>query len=376
MKPQTASEQPVAVRVVHNIFRCDTGGGVHACHGLRPHLDILRRVRSHRRLTGRPARRVHAHDFFAQDGQHPKWIIVAQILFGRKREFIDILQRFDVRRLDAARVEGIRVKWHLAIDTFGNILQALELQFLLLAARHRFGFFVPNQNCGTGFFHRTPPVGTESIDSLIYFLECIRYGRVDNSSKYITLIASDASSPGIMEPRCAGNPPGDDASSSPDMTLARPDPPAILLPYLQARCDHFPKHTHDLRPATRHAHFARLRESSVPAYANPRSCEINRARATAPGQAMAHRAAGGADVPASRGRWQAFAARRRSTSLRFADDARKVAGTIRKRDPGLDESQLYRRSEIADRRPRADCPAQSSKKTIDAVLARGSHPIR
>ena len=145
MKSQSAGEQTITKRVVDDIFPSRARGGVESRHQLCPDVEVFGSVRTNRWLAGCAARRVKSHEFFDGDDHHPKWIMVAQILFGRERKFANVLKRFDVAGLDAAFVKRFFVKRNLVVNAFDGLLQPLELQFFQLVARHGLGFSVPDQ---------------------------------------------------------------------------------------------------------------------------------------------------------------------------------------------------------------------------------------
>ena len=134
VRTQTAGEEAVAVGHVHHVAGPAAGGADRARHQVGPGVDVAQRVAHDGRLAGRSRRRVQARDALLRHGEQAERIVVAQVGFDREGEQAQVGQRFQIRRMNAPRVEGLLVVRHAVVGVLQAPLQALQLQCLQLVA--------------------------------------------------------------------------------------------------------------------------------------------------------------------------------------------------------------------------------------------------
>ncbi len=78
---------------------------------------------------------MHAHHLLHRYGKHAERIVIAQILLGGAREFFDVLQFFEVIRVNARFIEFAAIHRHIFVGVIESPLQALRLQCLQLVQR-------------------------------------------------------------------------------------------------------------------------------------------------------------------------------------------------------------------------------------------------
>jgi hypothetical protein len=76
------------------------------------------------------------------DGEKAVGVIVPQILLGRERKPLQVVEGFDVVGLDPGVVEGPLVKAYGVIDALDHLLEPFDLQRLQCLAGQCFEFFV------------------------------------------------------------------------------------------------------------------------------------------------------------------------------------------------------------------------------------------
>jgi hypothetical protein len=86
--PETAGEQAVSDGNVHAHARSNAACAKRARYQFGPSVDIVLRLADDGRLAGRAGGGVNARTALLGNGQHPKGIVVAQILLGGEREFL------------------------------------------------------------------------------------------------------------------------------------------------------------------------------------------------------------------------------------------------------------------------------------------------
>ena len=134
VRAESAGEQSVAVRHMHDVAGAAARGADRARHDSRPGVDVLRRVADHRRLAGRSARRVQPHHLLARHGEQAERVVVAQVLLQREREPRQVRQRLQVARLHLRGVERRAVVRDVVVRVVERPAQALELQRLQFGA--------------------------------------------------------------------------------------------------------------------------------------------------------------------------------------------------------------------------------------------------
>ena len=77
-----------------------------------------------------------------RDGEQAEGVVVPEVLLRGEGEPFEIVQGFDVVRLDAGLVEGPPVKADGMVDPLDDLLEPLELQGLQHLARQCFELFV------------------------------------------------------------------------------------------------------------------------------------------------------------------------------------------------------------------------------------------
>ena len=140
--PEAAGEQAVAVGVVEHIVLREPRGHEAAGHQLRPGIDVPLGVSHHGRPARRPGGGVQTDDAAHRNGEQAEGVVVPEVLLRGKGELFEIVQGFDVVRLDAGLVEGPPVKAHGMVDPLNHLLEPLELQGLQHLTRQCFKLFV------------------------------------------------------------------------------------------------------------------------------------------------------------------------------------------------------------------------------------------
>jgi hypothetical protein len=135
VRAESTGEQPIAVRDVHHHPRPPAGRADRARHDVGPGVDVALRVSDDRRLAGRTARAVDAHDLLARHREHPERVRVAQVLLARERELREVLEGAAVVRVDTVRVERLAVERDVVVRVPQRPPQPLQLQRGELVAR-------------------------------------------------------------------------------------------------------------------------------------------------------------------------------------------------------------------------------------------------
>ena len=133
LEAQAAGKHPVSGRVLEHVVRPAAHHPQAARHGLRPLVQVPRRMQDDRRVARRPAGRMQAHALLQRHGRDPKRIRVPQVLLGREGKLIQVSRRADVIRRQAAFGETLLVKRRIHAVPHGRT-QALGLQGLDPAA--------------------------------------------------------------------------------------------------------------------------------------------------------------------------------------------------------------------------------------------------
>jgi len=128
MHAQTPGEKTITIGVMDDHAGAAAGGTERARHDLRPHLDVGPGVSDDDRLAGGAGGSVDADQFFAGHREHVERIVVAQIDFGREREFGEIGKLFKVGRMDARFVENFFVMCDVVVGMRERPGQAPGLQ--------------------------------------------------------------------------------------------------------------------------------------------------------------------------------------------------------------------------------------------------------
>ena len=142
MRAQTAREQAVTIRNLHDGIFAATEHVNSAGEAIAPHLQVVFRVAHDRRLARGARRRMHAHAFGTRHGEQAERIGVAHILLHGKGELLDVFERFDMVRIDASLVKALLIERDVLIAANGNVAQTLELKFLELRVVHALDFFL------------------------------------------------------------------------------------------------------------------------------------------------------------------------------------------------------------------------------------------
>ena len=89
-----------------------------------------------------------ADDFLHRHGKQVVRVMIAQVVLDRKGQAADVIQRLDILRLDAERVQSFFIHGHTLVNIGHRLLQTLQLQRLHFGTTHRFDFRLVNH----GFF--------------------------------------------------------------------------------------------------------------------------------------------------------------------------------------------------------------------------------
>ena len=80
-----------------------------------------------------------ARDLLRRNGEHPKWVVLSEVVLGGERKFGDVVERADVVRMHANRVELGPVVRHVLVRVTHCLSQPNELKRLEFVAGHPLG---------------------------------------------------------------------------------------------------------------------------------------------------------------------------------------------------------------------------------------------
>ena len=138
-------KQAVAERDLNYVLVGDPRRSGYPRNRGRPSIEILLGISRHDRLAGGSRRSVDPRDILLRLGEQSERIVVPHIVFGRKRQILDILKALYRIGRDPRLVEFVFVKLDVVIRLVYRILQTFELDlFYLLMIRATFNFLIPN----------------------------------------------------------------------------------------------------------------------------------------------------------------------------------------------------------------------------------------
>ena len=95
---------------------------------MRPGVDIALRVADDRRLAGGATGGVNANDPVHRHGEHPKRVVLAQVVLGREGKFREVRERLQIVRADTMIVELAPVVGNVLVGMPEAPSEPLELQ--------------------------------------------------------------------------------------------------------------------------------------------------------------------------------------------------------------------------------------------------------
>ena len=137
MNAKAASEEAVAVEVLHNVRAAETAGEEATLHDLCPDFHVFLGVTDNDRLTGSAGACVQAHDFAHVHGKETVRIGVAQVLLHGERNLYDVLQSLDVFGLDSLFDHAFVEQRDLLVGELHGCAQTLQLQFAQFFFGHK-----------------------------------------------------------------------------------------------------------------------------------------------------------------------------------------------------------------------------------------------
>src|SRR6266566_4400760 len=90
-------------------------GADRTCHQAGPGLDVAGRISNDGWLSGRSARCVDAHDLVHRNREHPERIVLSEIVLAGERKPREVIELFQIARMNAGRVELSAVVRHSLI---------------------------------------------------------------------------------------------------------------------------------------------------------------------------------------------------------------------------------------------------------------------
>ena len=163
MDAKAASEEAVAVEVLHNVRAAETASQKAALDDLGPDVHVFLGVTDDNWLTGSAGACMQTHDFAHIDCEKTVRISVAQVLLHGERNLHDILQSLDVVRRDALFDHAFVEQRNLFVGELHGCTQTLQLQFAQFFFGHKierhFGqdfvfFIVPSCRSHSNLFYR------------------------------------------------------------------------------------------------------------------------------------------------------------------------------------------------------------------------------
>ena len=155
--PQSAGEQPVAVRDVHEVTRPSTGRPDRTRHQLGPGVDVVAGVADNRRPACRPRRGVYPGYLVTRYGEHAERVLRAQIVLAGKGKPGQVGQLVHVVGMHAGRIPDLAVVVDVGIRVLQRQPQPVELQRPQLVGRRG--------QCGGGIGSHDLGVRSESSQS-------------------------------------------------------------------------------------------------------------------------------------------------------------------------------------------------------------------
>ncbi len=130
VRPQPAGEEPVTVSDVNFILRAAPGGAQGTGDDIGPVVDIILGIPHHGRLSGGARRGMDAYHLFHWHRKGIKRVVVAQILLGGAREFLQVRQLGEIVRVNARGIKLAFVHRNVVVGVVQRPLQARGLQRL------------------------------------------------------------------------------------------------------------------------------------------------------------------------------------------------------------------------------------------------------
>src|SRR5579863_2658265 len=132
---EAACEQTVPVRHVNHHAGPSARGANRAGHDSGPHLNVSPGIADDDWLPRRTRRSVDPGNLFSRDGEEAERIIVAEVLLHRERELRQVPQIVQIGWVNARRIEGAAVVWHVLVRVVQRPGEPCPLQGLYLVAR-------------------------------------------------------------------------------------------------------------------------------------------------------------------------------------------------------------------------------------------------
>ena len=143
----TAREQTVAVRNLTNIFVGAARRHDRPRRAIIPHVDVLLSVEGDDALAGGARRRLNAHAILQRNRQQSVRICRLEIGFRQERQFVQIVDRFNIIGSDARILHFLSIVFNVIPNVFylteeffvlyrANFFQRRAFDFLLKISAH------------------------------------------------------------------------------------------------------------------------------------------------------------------------------------------------------------------------------------------------
>ena len=83
-------------------------------------------------------------DILERNGKHAIWIVYAQVFFGGKGEFCQVVKRLNIARYNVMFGEFITITRYVTVHSLKRFLKSIGLQLSQLVTTHAFIFWVPD----------------------------------------------------------------------------------------------------------------------------------------------------------------------------------------------------------------------------------------
>ena len=140
MYAKTSGEKSISVADLNDIARADITYRQHASYTFGPHIEVGFSISAHNGFASGSRRGMDTTNLLHRNSLKAERIFITKVIFGRKRQFGDVVHTFDVFGLDTQFVHLTLVERYGFVATFYGSHKTLTLEFthrLTVHALHR-----------------------------------------------------------------------------------------------------------------------------------------------------------------------------------------------------------------------------------------------
>ena len=144
MSTQPACKQAIPVGYMKKVGTIRTISCKSTRKTFCPRRKVLAGVSYYGGLTCSTGRGMNTYDLAHRYGTKSERIIIAQVIFGSKREFHDIIYTINIVRGDSQFLHFLTVERSVVINMLHDLFEANALDFTEAFTIHTFDAFIPN----------------------------------------------------------------------------------------------------------------------------------------------------------------------------------------------------------------------------------------